>query len=101
MKKIDILINLVKEKDAPFERYTNLIRTNPIIQDKIFVSCLKESKEIKEKIKKICIDLLELTKIVENAKYKTFEELSADELTEELIELVEKVINNGNCNNTK
>ena len=79
MKKIDILINLVKEKDAPFERYTNLIRTNPIIQDKIFVSCLKESKEIKEKIKKICIDLLELTKIVENAKYKTFEELSADE----------------------
>lgn len=101
MKKIDILINLVKEKDAPFERYTNLIRTNPIIQDKIFVSCLKESKEIKEKMKKICIDLLELTKIVENAKYKTFEELSADELTEELIELVEKVINNGNCNNIK
>lgn len=101
MKKIDILINLVKEKDAPFERYTSLIRTNPIIQDKIFVSCLKENKEIKAKMKKICIDLLELTKIVENAKYKTFEELSADDLTEQLIELVEKVINNGNCNNTK
>lgn len=101
MKKIDILINLVKEKDAPFERYTYLIKTNPIIQGKIFVSCLKESKEIKEKMKKICIDLLELTKMVENAKYKTFEELSADELTEQLIEIIEKVINNGNCNNTK
>ena len=101
MKKIDILINLVKEKDAPFERYTNLIRTNPIIQGKIFVSCLKESKEIKEKMKKICIDLLELTKIVENAKYKTFEELTDEGLAEELIEIVEKVINNGNRNNTK
>lgn len=101
MKKIDILIKLVKENDVPFERYTNLIRTNPIIQNKIFISCLKESKEIKEKMKNICIELLELTKIVEDAKYKSFEELSADDLTEQLIEIVEKVINNGNSNNTK
>lgn len=98
MKDIDILINLVKEKNVPFERYTYLIRTNPIIQNKIFISCLKESKE---KMKNICIELLELTKIVENAKYKSFEELTNEEFTENIIEIIEKVIKNGNGNNTK
>jgi hypothetical protein len=91
-KTIDYLIKLVKEKDAPIERYTNLIRTNPIIQDKIFIGALQNKDEIKEKLKNIAIELLELVKIVENSKYKTFEELSADELTECIIEVIEKGI---------
>ena len=91
-KNIDYLIKLVKEKDVPIEKYTNLIRTNPIIQNKIFISALQNKNEIKEKLKNIAIELLELTKIVENTKYKTFEELSADELTECIIEVIEKRI---------
>lgn len=91
-KNIDYLIKLVKEKDVPIEKYTDLIRTNPIIQDKIFISALYNKEEIKEKLKNIAIELLELVKIVENSKYKTFEELSADELTECIIEVIEKRI---------
>ena len=91
-KNIDYLIKLVKEKDVPIEKYTNLIRTNPIIQNKIFISALQNKNEIKEKLKNISIELLELIKIVENTKYKTFEELSADELTECIIEVIEKRI---------
>ena len=48
--------------------------------------------EIKEKIKNITIESLELTKIVENSKYKSFEELSDDEFTECIIEIIEKEI---------
>lgn len=91
-KNIDYLIKLVKEKDAPIEKYTNLIRTNPIIQDKIFISALKNKDEIKEKLKNIAIEILELLKIVENSKYKSFSELSADELTACIIEVIEKRI---------
>lgn len=91
-KNIDYLIKLVKEKDVPIEKYTDLIRTNPIIQNKIFISALQNKDEIKEKIKNIAIELLELMKIVENSKYKSFEELSADELTECIIEVIEKRI---------
>ena len=70
-KTIDYLIKLVKEKDVPIEKYTNLIRTNPIIEDKIFISVLENKDEIKEKLKNIAIELLELMKIVENSKYKS------------------------------
>ena len=91
-KNIDYLIKLVKEKDVPIEKYTNLIRTNPIIQDKIFISALQNRDEIKEKLKNIAIESLELTKMVEKSKYKTFKELSADELTECIIEAIEKRI---------
>lgn len=91
-KDIDYLIKLVKDKDAPIERYSNLISTNPIIQNKIFVGALQNKDEIKEKLKNIAIELLELTKIVENSKYKSFKELSADELTECIIEVIEKGI---------
>ena len=90
MKNIDYLIKLVKEKDASIEKYTNLIRTNPIIQDKLFINALQNKDEIKEKLKNIAIELLELTKIVENSKYKSFEELSADEFTECIIEVIKK-----------
>lgn len=91
-KNIDYLIKLVKEKDVPIKKYTHLIRTNPIIQDKIFIGALQNKDEIKEKLKNIAIEVLELTKMAENSKYKSFGELSADELTECIIEVIEKGI---------
>ena len=91
-KNIDYLIKLVKEKDVPIKKYTNLIRTNPIIEDKFFISALENKDEIKEKLKNIAIELLELMKIVENSKYKSFKDLSADELTECIIEVINKEI---------
>lgn len=89
-KNIDYLIKLVKEKDAPIEKYTHLIRTNPIIQNKIFISAFQNKDEIKEKLKNITIELLELTKIIENSKYKSFGELSSDELIECIIEVIKR-----------
>lgn len=89
-KDIDYLIKLVKEKDVPIERYMDLIRTNPIIQNKIFIGALQNKEEIKEKLKDIAIKSLEIIKIVENSKFKSFEELTADELAECIIEVIKR-----------
>ena len=98
----NILDNLLKTTNVSIPVYQNMIKNNPLINEK-FSYCAMEKKDyeyLKKGLKEICIKLNELTEYARNKNENAdiskiaFEFLSGERDIDELLSNTEKIIEN-------